>query len=530
MPEPRFPLATVAAGWVAEIDGGGVVDPAIASWTARWWVAEGDAWRQPSTEPTVRTRLIDEMGVVETAVRVASGDVVSRARAFVPAGTSSAAIGIDIVNDTPIPVAVAVVIGPVHHAELRGETLSVDGQVIVRFARHPSRWGGAATLDELATVVTPEGDPDGEMHFESGGWVAVVTPVPHQASLEYVVGLETGENYPVPPSAEQVASGWSSHAERGARIESADPNDAAALRRGRAVLAGFVLDESTPLRTVAAVGRAAVRLGWDDQATLAAGLLADAQDGRGFVGDPATTVAAIDVWAGRWRLGATPDEMEPALLPLASAVTALTRGSGLRRVVPSFSDPAGVLGAAASAADSLGQSSLARGLRLAAGAAQPPLPSAVSASASMVGPWGVVHRDDGSVDVAAVAETVCDLVDSLVADRGIDISLVQGWQVDQAGTAVECHAVPTSAGLVSFAIRWHGRRPALLWEVTPWPDREAATLRTPVLDPAWSTTTVEGDALLAEPDGIGTSIVNATLDVLSETVVFDGPAEGDSFG
>ncbi len=526
MPEPRFPLATVAAGWVAEIDGGGVLDPTGASWTARWWVAEGDAWREPSTEPTVRTRLIDEMGVVETAVRVASGDVVSRARAFVPAGTSSAAIGIDIVNDTPIPVAVAVVIGPVRHAELRGETLSVDGQVIVRFARHPSRWGGAATLNELATVVTPEGDPHGEMHFDAGGWVAVVTPVPHQASLEYVVGLDTGENYPVPPSAEQVASGWSSHAERGARIEPADPNDAAALRRGRAVLAGLLLDDSTPLATVAAVGRAAVRLGWDDQATLAAGLLADAQDGRGFIGDPETTVSAIDVWAGRWRLGASPDEMEPALLPLASAAIALTRRSGLRRVVPSFSDSSGALRAAASVADSLGQSSLARGLRHASGAAQPLVPS----SPSMVGPWGVAHCDDGSVDVVAVARVVCDLVDSLVADRGIDISLVQGWQVDQAGTAVECHAVPTSAGLVSFAIRWHGRRPALLWEVAPWPDREAATLRTPVLDPAWSTTTVEGDALLAEPEGIGTSIVNATLDVLSETVVFDGPAEGDSFG
>ena len=526
MPEPRFPLATVAAGWVAEIDGGAILAPAGASWTARWWVAEGDSWRQPSTEPTVRTRLIDEMGVVETAVRVASGDVVSRARAFVPAGTSSAAIGIDIANDTPIPVAVAVVIGPVHHAELRGEALSVDGQVVARFARHPSRWAGASTLDELSQVVTPEGDPDGELHFESGGWVAVVTPVPHQASLEYVIGLDTGENYPVPPSAEQVASGWSSHADRGARIEPADPNDAASLRRGRALLAGVLLDDSTPLATVAAVGRAAVRLGWDDQATLAAGLLADAQDGRGAVGDPDTTVAAVDVWAGRWRLGATPDEMEPALLPIASAVTSLTRGRGLRRSVPAFSDPSGVLRSAAAMAESLEQSSLARGLVHAAEVAQPHSPER---SAPGPGPWGVAHDDDGSVDVGAVAQSVCDLVDALVEDRGRDVALLQGWQVDQAGTAVECHAVPTSVGLVSFAVRWHGRRPALLWEVAPWPGRPAATLRTPRLDPTWSTTTVEGDALLAEPDGIGTTIANATLDVVGGTIVIDGPAEGTSF-
>ena len=48
-------------------------------------------------------------------------------------------------------------------------------------------------------------------------------------------------------------------------------------------------------------------------------------------------------------------------------------------------------------------------------------------------------------------------------------------------------------------------RPALLWELAPHPDLGPVTLTIPGLDPAWSTTELRGDALLAEvapPEGI----------------------------
>ena len=64
------------------------------------------------------------------------------------------------------------------------------------------------------------------------------------------------------------------------------------------------------------------------------------------------------------------------------------------------------------------------------------------------------------------------------------------------GHAVEAYRVPIGAGTLAVALRWHGTRPAVLWEI----DGPGATvLRCSGLDPAWSTSTARGEALLAEP-------------------------------
>jgi hypothetical protein len=64
------------------------------------------------------------------------------------------------------------------------------------------------------------------------------------------------------------------------------------------------------------------------------------------------------------------------------------------------------------------------------------------------------------------------------------------------GQPVEVHDAPTHHGRLSFALRWHGERPALLWELEPHPGAGAVTLTAPGLDPTWSTTELRGDALL----------------------------------
>jgi hypothetical protein len=71
--------------------------------------------------------------------------------------------------------------------------------------------------------------------------------------------------------------------------------------------------------------------------------------------------------------------------------------------------------------------------------------------------------------------------------------LPDGW----AGQPVEVHDAPTPYGRLSYAVRWHGDRPALLWELDPYPGRPAPVLTAPGLDPSWSTTDARGEALLA---------------------------------
>jgi hypothetical protein len=58
------------------------------------------------------------------------------------------------------------------------------------------------------------------------------------------------------------------------------------------------------------------------------------------------------------------------------------------------------------------------------------------------------------------------------------------------------HDAPTAFGTISYAVRWHGDRVALLWEVQPHPGQGPVRLISPGLDPTWSTTDLRGEALL----------------------------------
>lgn len=69
------------------------------------------------------------------------------------------------------------------------------------------------------------------------------------------------------------------------------------------------------------------------------------------------------------------------------------------------------------------------------------------------------------------------------------------WQ----GQGLEVHDAPTHFGPLSFAVRWHGERPALLWDLDRRAGTGAVTLTAPGLDPGWSTTEPRGETLLSGP-------------------------------
>ena len=56
--------------------------------------------------------------------------------------------------------------------------------------------------------------------------------------------------------------------------------------------------------------------------------------------------------------------------------------------------------------------------------------------------------------------------------------------------------LPIGGGTLSFGLRWHGPRPALLWEVDA---AEPVTLTASAIDPDFSTTDAGGETLLADP-------------------------------
>jgi len=82
----------------------------------------------------------------------------------------------------------------------------------------------------------------------------------------------------------------------------------------------------------------------------------------------------------------------------------------------------------------------------------------------------------------------------LVCDDGSRIELLAGLPTEWFGQAVEAHDVPAGRGRVGVALRWHGARPALLWQCDA-PRRVVC----PRLDPVWATDLAQGEALLAMP-------------------------------
>ena len=98
---------------------------------------------------------------------------------------------------------------------------------------------------------------------------------------------------------------------------------------------------------------------------------------------------------------------------------------------------------------------------------------------------GAGHGDAAALLVRTRAALVRD-------DRGaIELLDSPEWR----GVDLEVHDAPTRFGRVSFAVRWHGDRPAVLWEVhDPMP---GFVVRAPELDPEWSETAESGDALLS---------------------------------
>lgn len=70
------------------------------------------------------------------------------------------------------------------------------------------------------------------------------------------------------------------------------------------------------------------------------------------------------------------------------------------------------------------------------------------------------------------------------------------------GASLEVHDLPVALGRrLSFALRWHGERPALLWELTTTTPTVSTTLTAGAVDPTWSTTEAAGEALLGVPLG-----------------------------
>jgi hypothetical protein len=106
---------------------------------------------------------------------------------------------------------------------------------------------------------------------------------------------------------------------------------------------------------------------------------------------------------------------------------------------------------------------------------------------------------------------------ALVREDGGLLELLPGYRAAWLGQHLAAHDIPLRRGMCSFAVRWHGARPALLWDVPP-----GTTVRVPALDPGWSSNEPVGETLLAEPT---MSLLSMGGDVPVVGTIVDAPEQ-----
>ncbi|HYV59988.1 MAG TPA: hypothetical protein VFA62_07965 [Acidimicrobiia bacterium] len=400
----------------ALVDGHGAITPDGSRWQLDWWVGADDRWHLPAREAAVRQTLVGAAPVVETSVRIPSGDAVHRAWGV---GGPAGLVAVEIENASPAPFVAALVIGPtaagrVRSVATRGSWVTVDGHAALLTPRPASRWA-AGTPGETFDAVEA-GQAQERVFTGVGGRrtrleVALLHPVAHRTRLRCALSVgRPGRSVPVDavdlsllPDAETAAAGWDAQLRRGMRVVVPDARLERAIDAGRAEL-----------------------------------LLA--ADGRRR--PTAEDVAALEDWG------------------FDAEATVAWRRLGIR--------------------------ARARASRRAPDASPWRTVRARLASASSTFTW-----PDGP---ATLLRALRDLLVGAGDDESADllVELPAEWR----GQGVEVHDAPTRAGRVSYAVRWHGPRPALLWEC-----ERPIRLRAPGLDPAWSTSEARGEALLAAPTG-----------------------------
>jgi hypothetical protein len=109
-------------------------------------------------------------------------------------------------------------------------------------------------------------------------------------------------------------------------------------------------------------------------------------------------------------------------------------------------------------------------------------------------------RGDGHHS-ATGADVLSFIRDLLVRETDGGLALCSVLPSAWLGQGFEVHDAPTAWGRLSYAVRWHGERPALLWELDPHPGQPTARLTAPGLDLSWQSDDLRGDALLGVPAG-----------------------------
>ena len=441
-----------APGW-GEVDARGLVRPGTGEWTLDWWVRGSDRWHRASQEAAVRQSDVGSGAVVETRMKVPDGDAVQRVWAVAAGGGPAVAV-VEVHNDADTAFAAALVVEAPGASLIVSQTgVAVGGQPALAWERPPAI--AAVGPEAVETVLSAEGGAEaGATKLDSKGRDAAVLvwPLPHTIRLAVSASLGRGTLPPPPdlPDADAVVRGWQAHVDRGARIEAPDEGLARRIDRNRRRWLGRTGRMETA--DVAELGELAVRLdhhGYHDDAEL-----------------------VLDEIAARWTTDAPVER-----LMAFSVHHDLTR------------DDEAALRYTEAVAEAIEAA-----VRIGAGVPVAPVERLLIAAGQ-----DRAARDLRRLNLRPAESPAEGIRAELVADHTHELEVAPGFRSAWRGGPLAVYGLPTRFGPVSYAVRWHGARPALLWELDSRPGQDPVTVRAPALDESWSSDQATGETLLAAP-------------------------------
>ncbi|MEJ7585334.1 MAG: hypothetical protein WKF43_14915 [Acidimicrobiales bacterium] len=355
-PPSVTPVGTIDADRPASVDDRGLVS--LGRWSLDWWIGADDRWHLPAREAAVRQRLVGAAPVVETAVRIPSGDALHRVFGVrgppfaATAGGSDQYLVVEVENASPVPFALALVVRPftsdhvtaideITVAPTRGgqgrdqaHVVSLDATPALLLPRAPSRAAtGSARSGDLAEVVTTGGATGTFAETRDAEGVATAAflfPVPHTAVLRVVLPLGARRRSPTDPmmaypqalpDAGQVAHGWALQTRGCPEIEGPDSR----LAEGVAACQRRLLLGPDPEGLAASAGRvrALDREGLHDEAATVLASWPERMSGCRL--PPPAAVAVLAAGVDPWRLTRDSGLAEALLPELVAALRAVER-------------------------------------------------------------------------------------------------------------------------------------------------------------------------------------------------------------
>lgn len=482
---PRGGLAGVL------VDERGTVQVRESSWSWTWSVAAGANWHHAASSSSRVVRKLDGTAVIEVTMNTPDGPVRQKIAAAIVDGRP--AVTITFVNDARVAVAVAGVIRPLTHrgrgsiAEISANSQGMKiGDDSIRFVDQAAAVATCAAADGDVLQSLPVADagarPSVSKCRAGGAQAAGVWPVPHTSSVTCVIELG-GATSPqsAVPTTDDINRGWVSHLGAGMSVSVDERVDSALAVAQRVLLTAPGDRSSAPM-----VIQALVHGGFADEARLRLGLLEDHPDD-----------AAVLTSMARWfQVDGHLDALHEGLVPVARAAHGVAGSPDPLRGPPWLASALRALSDGMRAID------------------QPDVADRI-ASVQVVDETGIAPSLDHEQlfalvtgadaawswpgdDVAAAASVIEAVREVAIADRERVIEAIPSLPPQWRGQPIDVLRAPTGLGEFSYGLRWHGARPALLWELDAAPD-SPVTVRAPGIDPVFESAALSGETLLADP-------------------------------